>query len=195
SVMATAGWLRFPAPTPLEACNLAITTQNCPNQNDGVALVMTAQASDTITDVGFRQGVTTGTPAANSYTAEVQTVGTNGNPTGTLAWVGATATFTPVSGNDGKWVWVTLGTSGAVTMGDQIALVIFRNAASDAANKITASYGWNEGGTTPRYGFPTPLSAAAGTYTKRATFIPVMGMKSGTTCYGYPINTLGSLTS
>ncbi len=193
--MGSASWIRFPAPWPLEACNLAATTQNCPTQNDGVALVMTAQGSDTITDVGFRQGVTTGTPAAGSYTAEVQTVGTTGNPSGSLAWVGGTATFTPAAANDGKWIWVTLGTSGSVTQGDQIALVVFRNAATDAANKITATYGWNDGGTAPRFGMPTPLSAAAGVWTKRATFIPVMGMKSGTTCYGYPINSLGSITS
>lgn len=146
---------------------------------------------DTITHVGFHQGTTTGTPASGSYSVALFPLTTGGLPNTGSTFTNAAlnsvtvTTFTPSNANDNKWVWVSLGANTyTVTQGQEYAIVVWRNAATDASNKITV----NGFLTNSAFGgLPVALSASAGTWSKPATSnYPLMGMKSASNVYGRP---------
>lgn len=171
------------------------TALNLPNQNDGVANISFMTMADTITDIGYCQGTTTGTPAAGSYTISLQTLNA-GNPSGTMIGGVTPTTFTPLAANDNTWVWVSLGANTyTLTQGQECAIVLQRTAATDAANKITANYT-----ILARSQGPMVSSAAAGVWTKARGF-GLLAMK-GAGVYGNPFtgtslfntNNIGSTT-
>jgi hypothetical protein len=147
-------------------------------------MAMTATMADTITHIGYRQGTTTGTPAANSYTVTLQTLTTGGLPSGTNVGSTTSTTFTPSSANDATWVWVSLGANTySLTQGQEFAIVLQRTAATDASNKITANPGPTGFG---RRAWPSCITAAAGVWSKTTGTLPMMGMKSASNVYGRP---------
>jgi len=133
--------------------------------------------------------VTTGTPSASSYRIGLQGINASGNPDGT--WLtGGTAyvDFTPpaaASADDGKWLWKTLAASASVTVGDRIAVVLERTAATDASNKITAVSQFGNGAM--RVAFPVSQTHNGTAWTKISSNGPLMGIASSTTCWGFPL--------
>jgi len=95
--------------------------------NNRLGWVFQAETADTITHIGYRQGTTTGTPASGSFRATLYDVAGTGLPNADVGGGSATAaTFQPVSGDDGKWVWVALTNSYTCTRGQLLACVIDR---------------------------------------------------------------------
>jgi hypothetical protein len=150
-----------------------------------------AGASDTITHVGYRQGVTTGTPAAASYKIGVQGVSaTTGNPDGTYLGGGspASAEFQPTSGNDSTWQWIALDNSISINAGQTVALVLETGSGWTTGNKITATHYFPA---SRRSVFPVPQSYN-GSWTKRGTDAPALAMKSAGHVYGWPYQSAGT---
>jgi hypothetical protein len=77
--------------------------------------------SGTVEKIGFRVGSVTVAPTAN-HDVRIETVGTDGLPTGTLAWTNSNAGRLCNTAN--QYASVTLTASSTVTMGDYAALVI-----------------------------------------------------------------------
>lgn len=150
-----------------------------------VAWVFYAQEDATVTHVGFRQGVKTGTPT-NGYRMMLQGVSTStGQPDGTDIGGGSptSATFTP--GSDGTWQWIALTNSYAVTRGTAYAIVI-ENTGDQSANYISvttvdANIGFGTG-------LPYSTTYASSTWTKGSSAFrcPVWGYKSATQVMGRP---------
>ena len=151
-----------------------------------VAWVFYAQEDATVTHVGFRQGVKTGTPT-NGYRMMLQGVSTStGQPDGTDIGGGsptASATFTP--GTDGTWQWIALANSYATTRGTAYAIVIENTGDQSAANISVTTVDGNIGfGTT----VPYSTTYASSTWTKGSSAFrcPVWGYKSSTQVFGRP---------
>lgn len=173
------------------------TTLSTLNTKIGAVLgsLMCSGSSATITHVGYRQGVTTGTPAGSSYKIGLQGVDSSGNPDGTYLGGGspASATFTPAGANDGTWVWVALANSVAVNRESSVALVLERVAATDAGNCISAAS--SHARLANRTGVPYALTHNATSWTKitggdGATAHHCMGLKSASEVFGYPAKNL-----
>lgn len=184
----------FGAPLPIfmaDGVAAIITAIDLGTQNNGIAASMQIGCSattDSITHVGFRQGVTTGTQDAAYFTASLQSLSaTTGLPDGTILGGGSPASvaFTASSANDGKWVWCTLDNAYTATRGDSLACCIVRTAATDAAHKITATPGWGSGAN--RIAYPIALTEAAGTWSKITTYFPTTACKSAAGVYGWPL--------
>lgn len=146
--------------------------------------------NDTITHVGYRQGTTTGTPAANSYTIGLYTVDGSGLPTATdLGGGSPTAkSFTPAAANDSTFQWVQLTNSIPIARGTVFAIVM-QNAADTSVNYTQMSYDQSNGATMNSLsaGFPYALTYASPTWTKSSSAFrsPVFGYKSSSYVYGW----------
>lgn len=165
----------------------AYTTTNLSTQNDGAGMIFRMPEAATITHIGYRQGTTTGTPAAGSYTATIMGMTNAGIIDGTDKGGGTptAATFTPAAANDATWQWIALTNSYAAAADETLAFVIQRNAATDAANfmQIAGFESW----TTIRPGVPYGnTKAGAGAWTKVTSTFPVFGAKSSSKSYGFP---------
>jgi hypothetical protein len=153
---------------------------------DALEYIIQAPAADTITHVGFRYGVRTGTPP--TYRVSIQGVGTTGNPDGTIKGGGspASATFTPPASTawNSTWQWVALSNSYACSRGEALALVIdYSSGSIDGSN--FGSFTTAPSGNGARSAFPYAIENAAGV---RARHVgqAAWGMKSGTASYGVP---------
>jgi len=201
--MADAFLLPVGSPWPIgaHAQSTNYTTSNLSTQNDGAGMICRMPEAATITHIGYRQGTTTGTPAAGSYTATVMGMTGAGIIDGTDKGGGSptAATFTPAAANDNTWQWVALTNSYAAAADETLALVIQRTAATDASNFMQISYAevWRG----QRSGLPyVNTKAGAGAWSRAATVMPVFGCKSASKSYFYPqkniylAETLGSTT-
>lgn len=181
-------------PAPIEPALMAVAGGinngtygiNSATVQEAAAGVFMAQAADTITDLIYNQS-TMGTVHANGFKIGLQGVTTGGLPDGTyLASGNGFAEFQPSSGNNGLAVAVSLGVNTVtLTAGQLIAVVIGIGSGFVALDSLTVSYGGPVSGT--RGGFPVPLTNNAGTWTKSSSFDePLFGMRSASTCYGWP---------
>lgn len=145
-----------------------------------------AREAATITHVGFRQGVLTGTPG--TIRVGMQTVSaTTGVPTGTwLASGSGYADYNSWSGtNDGKFVWIALGSSVTVARGDVFAVFCDPQAVGtwDGSNNVTITT--SMGSVTPTWRSPYVIVNS----TKPAANAPPFAMRSSTKTYGMPWET------
>lgn len=183
----------FPHDTEATAGLTGFANSTLSAQNSGVGVNLTlmlvaANSSETITQVGYRQQTTTGTPAANSYRIGLQGVNSSGVPDGT--WLGggspAYVDFTPTNADDGKFIFKTLTNSVSINRGQLIALVLTRTAATDASNCISATYQTSR--VSGRTGFPTPLTHNGASWSKSNNGYGAMAVASASNYYGYPVN-------
>lgn len=148
--------------------------------------------NDTITHAGYRQGTTTGTPAANSYSIGLYTVDGSGLPTATDLGGGSptAATFTPAAANDSTWRWIALTNTIQIARGTVFAVVV-QNAVDTSVNYTQVSYDQGSGGNmnSTAAGFPYALTYASPTWTKSSSGFraPAFGVKSASYVYGWPI--------
>ena len=159
-----------------------------------VAWVFYAQEDATVTHVGFRQGVKTGTPT-NGYRMMIQGVNTStGQPDGSDIGSGSptAATFTP--GTDSTWQWIALTNSYNTTRGNAYAIVI-ENTGDQSANYISVT------STDSNLGFgnavPYSTTYASSTWTKSSSSFrsPVWGYKSSTQVFGRPYVSAANATA
>jgi hypothetical protein len=162
--------------------------------NDAIEWIVQAQVADTITHVGFRYGVRTGTPP--TYRISIQGVGTDGNPDGTIKGGGspASATFTPPASTawNSTWQWVALSNSYVVSRGEKLAIVIdYSSGTIDVSN--FGSFTSATAGTGGRQQYPYVIENNA-TVRARAVAAPAWGMKSSTASYGAPFQSTTTVT-
>lgn len=141
-----------------------------------------AGTTDTPTHVGYRQGTLTGTPT-NAYDIGVMALDASGNPDGTFIF---SAQFTPVVGNNGKFIWVAV-TGSALTAGTAYALVLKANSSASTSHFITAT------NITPmlvRIATPYGVTNVTGSAVKSSANYPAMAMKSATKVYGLPASSM-----
>lgn len=151
--------------------------------------ILQQRVADTITHVGFRYSLRTGTPPA--YKASIQGVNTSGNPDGTILGGGTPAShvFTPPADTtwDATWQWIALDNSIALTRGQFISIVVaYSSGTVDGSNFSTLNNAMS--GLQARAGFPYFISNNAGARTRSALW-PIVAMKSASAVYGFPIQT------
>lgn len=151
----------------------------------------------TCTEIGFRQSSVTGTPGVLRF--GLQGIDTNGKPDGTwLATVsgGAGTAYVDYSSwstaNNTKFVIVTLPTGGvSLTRGQVVYLVAqCQSGTWDASNNLSMTYEWVQGQRELRsraITFETSLQSQ----TRPAPFL----LRSSTTTYGYPLETMANIAS
>lgn len=89
--------------------------------NNIVAAVFQAPSAGSVTKIGF---LVVSCSANATVDVRLETVGADGNPTGTLVSAGANVNHNITTGMVNAWQEVTLGTAGTVTKGQLIAIVI-----------------------------------------------------------------------
>lgn len=142
---------------------------------------------DTITHIGFRYSLRTGTPP--TFKISFQGVGTTGNPNGTILGGGtpASATFTPPADAtwDGTWQWIQLDNSIALTRGQVISIVIAYSSGTINGSNSSA-FSTLITNTQGRGGYPYAISNNNGTRTRNQGW-PIIAWKSSTAVYGFPL--------
>lgn len=156
--------------------------------NDFLYWVFTAPEAITITRLGFRYGVRTGTPVQHQIS--LQGVATDGKSDGTVkgATNNALALFTPPADAtwNGTWQWQTLGESAAVTRGQRLSIVIQPGGTPDGSNSSSFTHSIS---LYDRQGMPCAVSVNAGTHSRGVNF-PVYGYSSASKVYGRPLESL-----
>lgn len=161
--------------------------------NDGVAWAFQARDANAITHLGFRYGLRTGTPP--TYIIGLESISAaNGNPDGTILGGGtpASATFTPPADTswDGLWQWVALANSYTPTRGQHlVATIRYSSGTIDASNLSTFTQAMasivNGLGSNP-----ANFSLAGGTWSKGANAIGCHGVRTASTRYGLPAESI-----
>lgn len=160
------------------------------NQNtDAVEWIVQAAEAATITRLGIRLGVITGTTP--TYRISAQGVTAAGIPDGTIkgGTNNALKTFTPsgLGWTDGEWHWLDLDETFAVTRGEVFAIVVdYSSGTVDGSNNASFTIGITA---TNEPSFPYPIQNNAGSRAKQAVFATV-GWGSAGTAYGRPIEGL-----
>ncbi len=140
-------------------------------------------ASYTITRLGFRQGLLTGT--APVFQVSLQGVDASGFPDGTIKnSSNAFFDYTPTEGNENTWQWVTLGATYSAAPGEMLSMVItYESGTIDGSNNCAftvtsaASY-------TP--GLPYAIQNESTVRTKAAS-TAVLGWGTAGLPYGQPL--------
>lgn len=173
----------FPAVAPVSPSLQAFTLDETTDALEFIFAAPAGVASTTITRLGFRQGTLTGT--APVFRVSLQGVDGTGIPDGTIKASGsAFFDYTPTSGNNNKWQWVTLGASYAAAPGEILALVIkYQSGTIDASNKcsFTSTLAINS------QNFPYVITNAAGVRTKTQGPL-VYGFGTTGQAYGSPLD-------
>lgn len=153
---------------------------------DKVEWVFQIGRADTITIVGFRYALRTGTPV--QHRIGLQAIDASGNPDGTFLGGGspASATFTPPADGtwDNTWQWVTLDNSYLTSRGELLALVIEPVGTPDGSNNsqfTTSSVNLGS-----RQGFPYAIHTNAGSRSRQSSG-PIFAVRSATLTYGQPL--------
>lgn len=154
---------------------------------DRAEWIVQAPEAATITHLGFRYGLRTGTPVQHKISIQGVTTSTGGGiPDGTIKGGGTPASglFTPPASTawDGTMQWVALDNSYAVARGEFIAIVIEPVGTPDVSNmgSFTVAY---SGPPNARQALPYAISNNAGSRT-RSLNQPVYGYKSASKVYG-----------
>ena len=144
-----------------------------------------AEEDCTITQVGWVQGLLTGSPG--TLRTSIQTVGTDGQETGTIMSSGnAYLDKTSWSSSDnGKYIISTLGSSVSLTRGQLFALVAKSISGTwNSTNSVTIGYYISESS-----GLTTPYILAGGNRPSAAR-LPNMFMRSSTRSYLFPYESI-----
>lgn len=164
---------------------------------DQAEWIFYAERAGTITQLGFRYGVRTGTPP--TYKIGLQGVdASTGFPDGTIKGGGspASVTFTPPADAtwDGTWRKLTLDNSYTNTQGEGLAIVIaYSSGTVDGSNfssvTIVDSIAWATG----NQGFPLAIANNAGARTKNANRA-VFAYYTAGNVFGFPAKTAYTAT-
>lgn len=152
--------------------------------------IFQAPAAITITRLGFRYGLRTGTPP--TYRISLQGVDADGLPNGVIkgATNNALKTFTPPADTtwNSTWQWQTLVESYTCTRGEWLAIVIDYSAGTiDGTNNSTFTSVFSSGA--GRTGHPYAIQNNAGVRTRQVEN-PVYGYASATVTYGCPVEAM-----
>lgn len=120
----------------IAATSLSTRTLNA--NTNSLAHIFECPAADTITHIGFRQSSITIPTGPCVMRVGLQGVNSSGVEDGTwLASGNGYADYSSwSSGNDGTYIWVALGTSVTVTMGQMVAIVLDPQSGFDASNFV-----------------------------------------------------------
>lgn len=203
--MGSAALLRFGSPAPeMESIFSVAGAQTLGSvdlgtQFNGLAMTWISTITDTITAIGYHQGTTTGTPAANNLSCALFPLTTGGLPNTGATFANAAlgsvtpTPYQPLAANDNTWVWITLANSFSVTEGQEYGIVLWNSLGTDALNKITVNGDLTAYGI---QGLPAFVSCAAGVWSKPATNnLAMMGLQSSTAAYGAPFTTSSVFTN
>ena len=106
------------------------------SNTDRVAWTGTSPVADTIDVVYFRTGtVTTGC----TVQVQIESVGADGRPSGTILAAGANTTVAIADGDDNVWKTATIGTPPSVSQGDKFAIVITYSSGSTPSIQFAAT--------------------------------------------------------
>lgn len=101
--------------------SIVVTTMALTATTHRAAAAFQAPTSGSLSQVGFRTGSVT---TAADLRVRVETIASDGNPSGTLVAAGAEQTVASASVTANTWIDVTLGTAPTVSTGDLLYLVI-----------------------------------------------------------------------
>jgi len=185
--MADALLLEVGAPFSPDSQGAGFTNFALDASTDALEFIFQAPAAITITQLGFRYGVRTGTPP--TYRISLQGVGATGIPDGTIkgATNNALATFTPPADAsiNGLWQWKTLTESYTCARGEWLSIVIaYSSGTIDGTN--TSSFTSHMSSGAGRRGHPYTIQNNA-TVRTRQLDNPVYGYASATVAYGCPV--------
>lgn len=158
--------------------------------NDAVEAIVQAYEAATITQIGVRLGVKTGTTP--TYRVSLQGVGSTGLPDGTIkgATNNALATFSPsgLGWADGSWNWLTLTESYTCSRGEWLALVIdYSSGTVSGAANASFTTRFNVG----PYDVKHYIIENNATVRTRREF-PVTGYASASKVYGLPVSSVST---
>lgn len=160
---------------------------------DQVEWIFMTEEAVTITKLGFRYGVRTGTPP--TYSISLQGVGTTGNPDGTIKGGGspASATFTPPASTawNSTWQWITLSNSYTATRGEALAIVIVYSSGTVSGSHNSSFTTSNDSGAYLLH--PYDIQNNAGTRS-RPNGMAWYGYASSSRAYGFPIQDIENTT-
>lgn len=168
------------------------------SNDDAVAWLYQMPRADTLTTVCWRLGAETGNIGTMRLSIQTPSATTFG-PNGTVLGGGspASVTFDPSSVTDATANCQTLANSIAVTRGQKIAVVFdYSSGTIDGSNNITVTTSVNN--IMGRQVWPVAITKTNGGAWARVSGMPVFWVKSGTTTYGYPVETVvssGSVSS
>lgn len=144
----------------------------------------------TVTHIGFRYTLRTGTPVEHKISFQGVS---SGVPDGTIKGGGSpnSGTFTPPADDtwDGTWRWIALDNNYVTTRGEMLAVVIEPTGIPDGSNSSAFTLGQRFWGSDIA-SFPFAISNNAGSRTKEL-FYPVYGYKSASRSYGNPLEAMG----
>jgi hypothetical protein len=155
---------------------------------EGIGIICQLNETDTITDAAFRLAAKTN--PTGTVQISLQTVGTDGKPTGTILGSGTATGTTNSYGAIGTWVNVTLGTPIQITRGDIFAIVIeaINTGTWGGSNQISITH--NIGSLDEGNVFPYYQTLAAGAWTANTVRNQeCYRLKSATRTYGIPLLT------
>lgn len=164
----------YPSPTEfgVSRANLAMTAAT-----HKVAAIMQAPAAGTIGEVSFTTGaVTTGC----TLDVRIETVGSDGLPTGSLVAAGATGTVVVANTDDNVVKSSTIGTPPTVALGDIIAVVMQVNTGTPSMNIVSCL------GAITHNGWPYSSTYDGASWTKSGNVGPTVGLSIGGTYYSNP---------
>jgi hypothetical protein len=185
--MADAQLLKVGEPFPASQPSAGYSTFTIDQTTDQLEVVFNVPFAITITRLGFRYSLRTGTPP--SHKISLQGVDASGNPDGTIKGGGspASGTFTPPASAawDNTWQWVNLDNAYTCARGERFAMVIAYNSGTvDGSNNsqfnISGDYWFPSANH-----FPYVISNNAGVRA-RGQRTPCWGYGSAGTAYGWP---------
>jgi hypothetical protein len=154
--------------------------------NQQYSVILRAAEDATITHVGFNFNTRTGSPGDFSF--RLNSVDASGNPSTTLGSATIASSSVTYGGASGSLYWGALSSSVSVTRGQILACTVIATTGTwDGSNNVTLNYQLNNSGEAHgnRSTFPYATRGSA-----RQTGV-IGGMRSSTTAYGYPIQSLG----
>jgi hypothetical protein len=187
--MAATDWLEWGCPL-AQGSTAGFTNFTLNESTDALEVCFQTSEAMTITALGFRYGVRTGTPP--TFKASLQGVNTTtGFPDGTIKGGGspASVTFTPPADAtwNSTWQWVTLDNSYAAARGEMLYLVItYDSGTIDGSNNssFTSDTDLIQRGAGPGSGAATTNNAGVRSASTNAA---VFGYKSSSKVYGNPV--------
>lgn len=189
--MADASLIAIGAPFDPDTVGTTFTAFALDVATDTLEWIFQAPSAITITRLGFRYGLRTGTPP--TYRISLQGVDATGIPDGTIkgATNNALKTFTPPADTtwDALWQWQTLTESYTCARGEWLSIVIDYSAGTvNGTNNSTFTSIQSFGGN--RQGHPYAIHNNAGTRTRQTAGNPIYGYSSASVSYGNPAESI-----
>jgi len=177
----------FPVPYVSSITSFTSFATALDSSGDKYGFLFQAAEAATITRLGFRMQIVTGTSPI--YRISLQGINAAGDPDGTIKGEGspASATFdaSTLGWLNGSWNWVTLSNSYVCTKGEFLALVIdYSSGTINASNSITATLALPD---TFNHSFPVARIDSTGTWAHLTPAYCIFGYGSATKAYGQPL--------